>query len=64
MERQKLSIQKEQNQINKLQLTDGGKKKSDLVYKLAQSVEQIPGYSRDNVTVPSGAKVYNGKYIY
>ncbi len=37
---------------------------SNLVYKVAQSVEQIPGYSRDNVTVPSGAKVYNARYIY
>jgi hypothetical protein len=40
-----------------------GTTSNGLVYKVAQSVEPIPGYSRSS-TVPSGGKVYNATYIY
>lgn len=73
LEKQRLEIQRKQassSSSSSRSVSNGTSRgvsngtNSNLVYKVAQSVEQIPGYSRDNVTVPSGAKVYNAKYIY
>lgn len=53
LKKQQLAIQKEQNKINQLQLTDGGKKKSKLVYKTAESVEAVPEYANKGKIVES-----------